>query len=55
MDSTFAPALIAVGSTGNSREIGRAAWGGGEARSTDKAVTAPVLDSTPDYTHLPRA
>jgi hypothetical protein len=26
-----------VGSTGNSREIGRAVWGGGEARITDEA------------------
>ncbi len=25
------------GSTGNSRETGRAVWGGGEARSTDEA------------------
>ena len=25
------------GSTGNSREIGRAVWDGGEARSTDEA------------------
>ena len=32
-----APAVIAVGSTGNSRETGRAVWGGGEVRSTDEA------------------
>jgi hypothetical protein len=30
--------ILAVwGSTGNSREPGRAIWGGGEARSTDEA------------------
>ena len=32
-----APAVIAVGSTDNSRETGQAVWGGGEARSTDEA------------------
>lgn len=32
-----APAAIAVGSTGNSRETGWAVWGGGEARTTDEA------------------
>ena len=32
-----APAVIAVGSTGSSRETGRAVWGGGEACSTDEA------------------
>ena len=32
-----APAVIAEGSTGNSRETGWAVWGGGEARSTDEA------------------
>jgi len=32
-----APAVIAVGSTGNSRETGRAVWGGGEVRSTAEA------------------
>jgi hypothetical protein len=32
-----APAVIAVRSTGNSREPGRAVWGGGEARKTDEA------------------
>jgi hypothetical protein len=31
-----APAVIA-GSTGNSREPGRAVWGGGEVRTTDEA------------------
>jgi len=31
------PAVIASGSTGNSRETGRADWDGGEARTTDKA------------------
>ena len=32
-----APAVIAVGSTGNSREPGRAVWGDGEARTTEEA------------------
>ena len=33
-----APAVIAVsGSTGNSRETGRAVWGSGEVRSTEEA------------------
>ena len=27
---------LQLGSTGNSREPGRAVWGGGEARSTDE-------------------
>jgi len=32
------PAVIAFsGSTGNSRETGRAVWGGGEVRTTDEA------------------
>jgi hypothetical protein len=30
------------GSTGNSRETGRAVWDGGEARSTDEAGVIPV-------------
>jgi hypothetical protein len=32
-----APTVIAVRSTGTSRETGRAVWGGGEARSTEEA------------------
>jgi hypothetical protein len=32
-----APAVIQKGSTGNSREMGRAIWGGGEVGSTDEA------------------
>jgi hypothetical protein len=32
-----APAVIIIRSTGNSRETGRAVWGGGEARSTEEA------------------
>jgi hypothetical protein len=32
-----APAVIAVGINGNSRETGRAVWGGGEVRSTEEA------------------
>ncbi len=32
-----APTVIVSGSTGNSRETGRAVWGGGEVRSTVEA------------------
>jgi hypothetical protein len=32
-----APTVIAVRSTGNSRETGRAGWGDGEVRSTEEA------------------